>query len=369
MSIATQRPTSEVISIETAQNRITLLTANAFKRGIPFIDIQSEVASIAHQAEAGFDNAKLERDTRRSLLRHAVACYTLLNANLTFGRLAEAARQNEAILEHSKFRPEILERGAEAAKTAGFGATPEGMPLHYWHGREYIKKRVHPVMEQLAEMQALDPNDITGHNTLRNLAEMEVRYQNHQESIAHFREKGDKLVRASQHEDCSDRCFPWQGRVYSMDGTSGTTEDGEEYVPLEVATESPEVQYTTKAGVVYNNGLLGFNCRHRILEYTNREEAPPPVTKEQQEAEYAINQKQRALERQTREERLRAELYKGVDPEAQKIAADKARELSKKYKAFCKANERAFYPERLKILNPRAKKISRNEAILDILGG
>jgi hypothetical protein len=177
---------------------------------------------------------------------------------------------------------------------------------------------------------------------------MEIRYQNHQTNIERLKENGERLVIASTHEDCSDRCFKWQGRVYSLDGSSGVTDDGREYAPLEVATD---VTYTTKAGKTYKNGLLGFNCRHRLIPYMSGI-MPEPVTKEEQRRQYAINNQQRQLERQVREERLKAELYKAVDPEAYKAANSKARALAGQYRQFCKENSRAFYPERIQILKP-----------------
>lgn len=136
------------------------------------------------------------------------------------------------------------------------GIVTLGVPLKKY-AEDYLRENVRPALDRLCREQARDPDDVSGRNTLRNRAEMEVRYQGHLDNIQRLRDGGARLVVASVHSDCSERCRPWQGRVYSLDGTSGTTDDGRKYVPLETATD---VWYITKAGKRYKNGLLGFNC-------------------------------------------------------------------------------------------------------------
>ena len=133
------------------------------------------------------------------------------------------------------------------------------MPLGKYY-KDVWEENVLPTLDKIAQSKALDPNDLTGRNSLRNLAEMEVRYTDHLDSIDDLKSRGVKLVIASTHADCSKRCLRWQGRIYSLDGTYGEI-NGKKYIPLEVATN---IYYTTKAGRVYKNGLLGFNCRHRL---------------------------------------------------------------------------------------------------------
>lgn len=123
--------------------------------------------------------------------------------------------------------------------------------------RDYMRDNVRPALDRIARLEAKDPDDVSGRNSLRNRAEMEVRYRAHEDNIEDLRAAGHRLVIASTHADCSKRCRRWQGRVYSLDGTSGITDDGRRYVPLETATDD---YYTTSAGKTYKNGLLGFNC-------------------------------------------------------------------------------------------------------------
>lgn len=212
--------------------------------------------------------------------------------------------------------------------------------------QDYLQSNVKPVLDNLAKQQALDPNDIEGRNSLRNLAEMEVRYNDHLEQIDDLKAAGHKLVIASTHADCSDRCRPLQGRVYSLDGTSGTTDDGRKYVPLEMATD---VFYTTKAGKTYKNGLLGFNCRHYLVPYEKGYRFPKPDVQEERK-QYAITLKQRAYERNVRHWRTEALTSKGIDDKRYQQAREKAIAWNKAYIQYSRENERAYYPSRTKII-------------------
>lgn len=220
-----------------------------------------------------------------------------------------------------------------------------GVPLQKF-SQAYINQNVKPVLDNLSKQFALDPDDIEGRNSLRNKAEMEVRYQSHQDNINELKEQGHRLVIASEHADCSERCKPYQGRVYSLDGTSGTTADGRKFVPLENATD---VYYTTKAGKSYKNGLLGFNCRHYLVPYKDGFRFPKPDPK-QEAKDYEITQKQRYLERQVRHWRTVAITNKVSDPQAYSKARKKAIEYNKKYIEYSKKNGRAYYPSRTKII-------------------
>ena len=231
-----------------------------------------------------------------------------------------------------------------------------GVPMKKF-SEEYINKNVKPVFERLSKQYPFDPasvpsgksvfNERVKHiNSLRNRAELEVRYNGHLENIKNLKEQGNKLVIASSHADCSDRCAQWQGRVFSLDGTTGTTPDGRKYVPLEVATD---VYYTTKAGKVWKNGLLGFNCRHYLVAYKDGYLFPKPNPKEE-ERQYDITVKQRQYERNVRYWRTRAMYEKGIDQNAYKKAREKAISWNEKYIEFSHSNGRAYYPSRTKTI-------------------
>ncbi len=220
-----------------------------------------------------------------------------------------------------------------------------GNALNIWHER-YIKDYVRPVLERMASEEALDPEseDYLGRrSTLRNRAEREVRHKKHIDEIEAFKKAGVRLVIASSHANCSERCRPWQGRVYSLDGTYGTTPDGRKYVPIEEATD-----ILTPNGKWFN-GLLGFNCRHYLVPYKDHYSFPT-VSAKIEEREYRIDQTQRHMERKVREWRTKAEMYKGADPKAFFAAQRKALLWNKKYIDFSQKHGRAYYTSRTSLL-------------------
>jgi hypothetical protein len=131
-----------------------------------------------------------------------------------------------------------------------------------------------------------------------------------------------------------------------LDGTSGTAPDGRRFVPLETATDIP---YTTKAGKTYMNGLLGFNCRHYLVEYrdglrfTKQDEA-------EEIKQYKITVRQRQMERKIREYETRAMMAKVVDPKEYVYADRKRAQWMQAYKDFSEANGRAWYRSRIQLI-------------------
>ncbi len=214
------------------------------------------------------------------------------------------------------------------------------------YSKDYIEKNIKPTLDKLSRQFPLDPDDVSGRMSLRGKAEMEVRYQHNLDMVDNLKKGGNKLVICSTHADCSDRCAKWQGRVYSLDGTSGTTDDGRKFVPLEVATD---IYYTTKKGKTYKNGLLGFNCRHYLVPYKSGYRFPKPNVQEERK-QYSITLKQRQLERAVIKWKTEAITCKITDKTRYLYAKKKAEELNDVYIKFSKENNRAYYPSRTKII-------------------
>ncbi|MBQ8407144.1 MAG: hypothetical protein IJY38_04415, partial [Clostridia bacterium] len=135
-------------------------------------------------------------------------------------------------------------------------------------------------------------------------------------------------------------------RVYSLDGTTGTTKDGRKYVPLETATD---IYYTTKAGRTYKNCLLGFNCRHKLKQYIEVM-VVPTITEDERKRQDKITKTQRRMERDVIKARETALMYKDVNAKLYQQARNVAKARFEEYKNFSKENKRAYYPDRVKIL-------------------
>jgi len=213
---------------------------------------------------------------------------------------------------------------------------------------------VNKAFSQLGNSQA----KLQAGDTLTAHAERMSRFEEQREMVDDLKEKTD-LVICDTHSDCSDRCFQWQGRIYSLNHTSGTTEDGKPYVPLEVATD---VYVATKSGKVWRNGLLGFNCRHKLVPYKTGMK-PNRVSKKEQEKQQMLTERQRLYEREIRKAKDNARTfaigqknYSQFDRKTReymqaraKKYRDKAISLTDEYEAFCRDNNRVIYRSRIKI--------------------
>lgn len=216
--------------------------------------IDVEISKIIKNALKSITIPDLASATRRSLIAFYNEQYNTLSRINGSNLLLLLAYMKLTDKDNKLVKNMPLERARRIVETYS-PISIYGQPMQKY-SEEYIKENVKPIFDRLIKQFPKDPDDISGHNSLRNRAEMEVRYNGHQEQIEELK-KITNLVIASSHADCSDRCRKWQSRVYSLNGTYGTTDDGRKYVPLEVATD---VYYTTKVGKVYKNGLLGFNC-------------------------------------------------------------------------------------------------------------
>lgn len=327
--------------IEDAQTDIRVAIKNAYLSRANKLEIEKLVKQIINKAIKSIKIPRLRESAYKSLWAFA---NSQRNIWLTSGFSPElllflGAKQSN-FKDFQKPKEGKLLNELNSLQT--IPETNKGVPLQTYY-KDVWNKSVKPMLDKLIKGVALDPNDYTGRNSLRNLCEMEVRYNDHLESIERLRTNGVKLVVCSSHADCSDRCAPYQGRIYSLDYTSGEI-DGHKYVPLEVATEH---FYTTKAGITYKNGLLGFNCRHKLEEYRGKLLAT--ISAEDRKKEYKITKKQRELEREVRKARVQALMLKDIDLKGYKEAKIKAKAFYDRYKQFSQDNKRAYYPDRVTI--------------------
>lgn len=221
-------------------------------------------------------------------------------------------------------------------------------------GEQYDKymEAVRSQKRTLIMMDAQDRYD--GNVSLRNIAEMTVRYEHQLNMISDLKEKGENLAYIEPHANCSPRCAKYQvggskhkSGLYSLDDTEGVTPEGIPYKPLSFATDNPDDVYVTKAGKVYQNGCVtGFGCRHRLIPY-RKGNKPMPIPKQVIEAQYKAETKQREMERDIRE--ARGALIQANTVEEKKEYNALVKRLQAKYEKFSRDHELAFYPQRTKI--------------------
>ena len=340
--------------MEEAETKIRMAVKNEYFKGKSKAAIDKVIFPIVLAALNEIKITSLKEAAKRSLLNFYNRQYEELRRSFgwQFFLFAAVMLLNGKTTTGESVKVTNPQRRAAIRTLEGAGYSPPrimGVPLQKFT-EDYIAQNVRPALNRLAKQFPYDPeSDLTAgkwRNSLRNKAEMEVRFEAQREQLENFRASGVKLVICSTHADCSERCKRWQGKVYSLDGTYGTTDDGISYQPLENATD---IYYTTKAGKTYKNGLLGFNCRHFLVKYESGYRFPKPDAA-QERREYAITEEQRRLERQVRKWRTEAVENKGQDDKKYKEARKKAIEANKAYIDFSIKHDRAFYPSRTKII-------------------
>ena len=337
---------TQVRLIEDAETQIRILVRDWWFNQSSKLVLDKKVKAVIKECVNGLNLRVLKEMTAKSLVifyNEQVAKIKQIKANtlLLFLALKDLkAHTNVSKALNVINKHKLTYGGGKVYDEVGYG-----VPLQKYM-KDYARDNIIPTMQDLAKQQAKDLEDASLRNSLRHKAEMEVRYQDHLDQIAKLKEETD-LVIASTHADCSERCSKWQGRVYSLNGTSGTTDDGRKYVPLEDATHSEEVKYVTKKGKVYYNGLLGFNCRHYLVPYKSGLRFGK-ASEERELKEYKITLKQREYERRIRQEKVKA-IY-AVDNKAKDLAVKNYTQLTNEYKEFSKANKRAYYPTRITII-------------------
>lgn len=216
-----------------------------------------------------------------------------------------------------------------------------------------VHKQVKQQMKELAELE-IKPTYYANVNP-RNIAEMNVRFNVYKENKQAFLNRGVSLVYVRPHSNCSKRCQPYQGKLYSLDGTSGFI-DGRKYIPIEEVADN-QTYVSNNTGKTYYCGLFSYNCRHTMEEYKRGmqfERIPDDVIERQRRVEMH----QREMERNYRSLREKSELYyilyhRSGNKDVQSIARSasvKAATLRKEYITYSKKHNVPYYPTRLQIL-------------------
>lgn len=125
--------------------------------------------------------------------------------------------------------------------------------------------------------------------------------------FSRMEELGEDLVEISSHLGSRPEHAPFQGRIYSISGTS------KNYPPL------------SDTGYGTATGIGGYGCRHVMYPYfPGTEKTFAPQNEERNATAYANSQKQRALERSIREGKRNLDLMSKTKDEKQ---IDRAKEL------------------------------------------
>ena len=154
---------------------------------------------------------------------------------------------------------------------------------------------------------------------------------------------GCELYQVSWHDGARPLCYPWQGKIISRNGWTGTVED-DEGNKVQVHSESEIESFR------YGGGLFGVNCGHYPIPFFPgfSRMRPPQQNEEENAKEYAESQQQRALERKVREEKRELEVMKAQGATKEEIDAQKirVRNANANLTEFCDKTGRTRQPGR-----------------------
>lgn len=341
---ASSRLSAEAQAIMDGQTAVKQIVKDLYLRGYSWAKIEIAVRKEIAATQGEIANEYLKGETAKSLLALAWRVYNDLKSSESFGDLAVlwavvGLKSGTLPRAQKKAAERLIER---VTWRMPYGTQMQQRIYHYW-------KDVKATVARLADERALDESD-SGESkiSLRAKAEIIVREDFHKREMEEMRQK-TRLVIVTTHSDCSDRCAPYQGRVYSLDGTSGTTPDGRQFVPIEEATENPRDRYVTKAGRVYQNGLFGFNCRHHMIKYADGL-TPPTESEAKRQREVAIDKRQREYEREIIRAREKAIAYKGIDRNEYMKWKIRASKLFEEYADYSHRHGRPYYTSRVRVL-------------------
>ena len=330
----------QALVIEDLQSYVKLEIRNGLMRAKSFDFIWRRLRETILEETEEFTSTDLRNRTMNALNQLARRTYaylyrTLFGINFTVLASMQNVANNNSTLKEQRF----------LAKELSLKSTYKYATQIDVYARDYQKVLEHQIRE-LAKMEAKDRYD--SRVNMRNIAEMTVRHQAHEREIQALKDNNVNLVWIEPHANCSKRCEPWQGKLYSLNNTYGTTEDGTPYEPLSNATDLYE---TTKSGKVYKNGCIsGFNCRHRLIPYkkgSKPSEIPANVIRHQR----VVDNKQRAMERKIRYWREIALQSKGINDKLYIEALNKSRSANRDYILFSRKMGVPYYPDRTKVID------------------
>lgn len=156
---------------------------------------------------------------------------------------------------------------------------------------------------------------------------------------------GVEIFQVSRHSGARPLCYPYQGRYFSWNNSSGTFTDGmgkrHRYYPIS------STSYGKPAG------LFGINCGHEPITVIPGVTVPVERTeqnKEENDRVYAESQEQRRLEREIRYAKQKAAMMDAAgDTEGFEKEALKIKDKQAKYNAFCKGTGRTKRLDRTQV--------------------
>lgn len=181
--------------------------------------------------------------------------------------------------------------------------------------------------------------------SIRNKAEMTVRYEAMKEELKELCDAGEQYVIVSQHKDASKRCSPLQGLLYKLDVDPSqdvkcvlSSKELGTRRPKQIGTVDGNPYYSLKEAMSY--GLFSYNCRHRFIKYIPGSKVTPQYKYDEKAAEQKreIDKNMREMERQIR--MLKERQMLSLDPKERALFYKSSKMLQKRYIKYAQAKGR-----------------------------
>ena len=331
---AVSRLPKDVNTVEAAESEIRLFVKDAVLKRLTKDEIKNGTEKIIKKRLEEIESEEIRLRAAEALPKFAAEIYSKMLAVVAAAELAAAYLKPKT--EQAAQKLEAVRQGASDEELLAVLQDPAAYNIE--HGdRSYFEAYNRRVRDTLSSIISTKARPQYGsHVNLRNIAEMTVRYDRQREHLDNVRRSGRRLVWIEAHANCSERCEPWQGRLYSLDGTSGRI-DGIPFVPIELATDQ---FYTTKTGRTYKNGCItGYNCRHKTLPYEGPESRPQTVPAHVVEKKRAAEEEQRAMERRIRYEREKALFLRKINPKEAAASALAVKRMLAEYARFSRVED------------------------------
>lgn len=165
---------------------------------------------------------------------------------------------------------------------------------------------------------------------------------------------GINLIEVSSHMGARPLCAPYQGRIFSRDGSKGVTTDG----------AGGKIYYTPLSETSYGQpaGLFGINCGHVQYPFVPgiNFQRYFPYPKEENDRRYMQFQQQRAMERNIRAAKRECMmLQEAGDTEGLQKASLRLRTQREKYRAYCKETGLKQHNDRTQVYGYDRSKSSK----------
>lgn len=178
---------------------------------------------------------------------------------------------------------------------------------------------------------------------------------------ARCRDADVNLIQTDSHSGARPKCAKDQGKIFSLDNTSGTTED----------LKGKKIRYYPWNSSSYGqpDGILGINCGHNKWPFVPGVHIQRHFPTDDMDANnkvYKETQVQRALERDIRKQKRECMLYDQIgDKEAFEKAAVKLKQKEAKLKAYVDSKEHLHRRKDREQVVGFDKRISSNAVAVD----